>query len=53
MRNYLKTTEEFSIRSFNTKNEVITVDTDLAELYKSVEEVLITKAQEFNESKSG
>jgi len=50
---YLKTTGEFSVKSFNTKNEVITVATNLVELYDSMQEILIAKAQEFNENKSG
>lgn len=50
---YLKTSGEFSIKSFNTKYEVVTVSTDLAQLYKTFEEILITKTQDFNENKSG
>lgn len=50
---YLKSTGEFSVKSFNTKNEVVTVATNLGEFYNSMTEILITKAQEFNENKSG
>lgn len=50
---YLKTTGEFSLKSFNTKYEIVTVASDLNLLYDEMVEILITKAQEFNENKSG
>lgn len=50
---YLKTTGEFSIKSFNTKHEIVTVASDLNHLYAAIAEILVTKAQEFNENKSG
>lgn len=50
---YLKTSGEYSVKSFNTKNEIVTVATDLNQLYQSFVERVLTKAREFNENKSG
>lgn len=50
---FLKTTGEFSVKSFNTKYEVVTVGSNLQELYTAMKEILLTKAQDFNENKSG
>lgn len=50
---HLKSSGEFTIKSFNTKNQIVTVATDLGDVFDSMKERLITKAQEFNENKSG
>lgn len=50
---HLKTSGEYSIKSFNTRNEIVTIATDLNHLYQSFVEKMLTKAREFNENKSG
>ena len=50
---FLKTTGEFSVKSFNTKYEVVTSSTNLQNLYSSFVETLVNKAKDFNENKSG
>lgn len=50
---FLKRTGEFSVKSFNTKYEVVTVGSNLQDLFTSMKEILLTKAQDFNENKSG
>lgn len=50
---YLKSSGEFSIKSFNTRNEIITVATNLDQKYDSLKDIVLNKAQEFNENKSG
>uniref|UniRef100_A0A6P7GCW0 Uncharacterized protein LOC114340666 n=1 Tax=Diabrotica virgifera virgifera TaxID=50390 RepID=A0A6P7GCW0_DIAVI len=41
------------IKSFNTKNKVITTSSDLNQIYDDFKDVIMTKASEFKEAKSG
>lgn len=50
---FLKTSGEYSIKSFNTKNEIATIATNLETLYSTFTEAALTKARDFNENKSG
>lgn len=50
---FLKTTGEFTVKSFICKFKVVTISTNFNEMYEEFMENLITKATEFNENKSG
>lgn len=50
---FLATSDEYSTKSFNSKNEIVTLSTQLEDLILHFQDVLVTKAKEFNENKSG
>lgn len=50
---FLQRTGEYSIKSFNTKQEVVTTGSKLDDIYNHFTETMITKTKEFNENKSG
>lgn len=44
---------EYDIKSFNTKNEIITISTNLSKTYDMWKDVIKTKSEEFSERESG
>lgn len=44
---------KYDIKSFNTKNEIITLSSELKEIYKQWADTIVTKSEDFNERESG
>lgn len=52
-RYFLPTSETSSEKSFNTPNQIVTVGSDLDDIYQSFADVMKTQAAEFQEKDSG
>lgn len=50
---YLASSDEYSVKSFNSRDEILTLATNIDTLYDHFQDALVTKAKEFNENKSG